>query len=272
MNQQIKNTQFSFDGKKLVVSEDLMPIFSFLMEIEKEINYFMKFNKKLEKIKSGYKEILNFAEFLSKKVVENKIDFEYNLPKNILGTIDEFAPYFPLRSQIIILFANIEVLLCLSIAYNNENSDKKFVINNAMNSAAVNNFLNDYFLTEKNLWYKENKKRASKIKSEDFRRLRNSLTHFFSLDKKITLTPDLLKYKSLEMEKIIEKSGKCPPVSLSPEDIFEMIRGASKIMMEEWNNDYVTNPVAFQNKINAVKSIIKKNGAMIIQNKDFKIK
>lgn len=271
MKDQLTKTQFSFDGKKIVVSQDLFPVFAFLMEIEKEINNIMEFNKKLDKIKSGYTEVLNFAEFLSKKIIDNKIDFEYKLPKDVLEAIDEFAPYFPLRSQIIVLFANIEVLLCLSIAYDNKISDKKAIIGKAMNPVVVNNFLNEYFLTEKNHWYKENKNRAKKIESEDFRKLRNSLTHFFSLDKRITLTPHVLKEKSIKLEEAIEKTGKSAPLSISPEDIFEMIRFASRIMMEKWNKEQLTNVVIFQDKINAVKEVVKENGAIILQEKDLKI-
>lgn len=46
-----QSTHFIFDGEKVVISPDLHSIVSFLQEIEKEIESFLNFDKKLELIR-----------------------------------------------------------------------------------------------------------------------------------------------------------------------------------------------------------------------------
>ncbi len=68
------STHLVFDGKKIIISPDLTDIFSFLIEIEKEVECLLEFEKKLKNIRFSYMEILNFAQFLENKLKENNID------------------------------------------------------------------------------------------------------------------------------------------------------------------------------------------------------
>lgn len=51
-----QSTHFIFDGEKVVISPDLHSVVSFLQEIEKEIERFLNFDKKLESIRTTFRD------------------------------------------------------------------------------------------------------------------------------------------------------------------------------------------------------------------------
>jgi len=65
-----KSTHFIFDGEKVVISPDLYQVVSFLQEIEKEIESFLNFDKKLESIRKQHAETLKLVEVLAQKLKE----------------------------------------------------------------------------------------------------------------------------------------------------------------------------------------------------------
>src|SRR3989344_3476314 len=104
-----ESTHLIFDGKKMVISPDIMPVFSFLIEIEKEIESFLGFNKKLDDIKDSHLEMINFVQFLSNKLKENNVDFQYKFKEHPEKFADKLDFHVPLRSQVIVLFASLDV-------------------------------------------------------------------------------------------------------------------------------------------------------------------
>ena len=58
---------------------------------------------------------------------------------------------------------------------------------------------------------------------------------------------------------------------MSPEDLYEIIKGATQMMIEKWSNDCITKPDEFREKISFVKEIVENDGAMTIKNKEIKI-
>lgn len=266
-----EDTHLVFDGKNIFISPDLVPIFEFLMDIEKEVESLLGFDKKLRSIRLQYAETIALVQHLAKKLKDNGIDFEFNLTEKPETIADKLKLYLPLRSQMIVLFSNLEVLFCLSIAYQNKTDNDKEIRDAAKDSKVVRKFINSYCLTEKNEWFKKNKGIISGISAKKLRGLRNSLTHFFSVSPSISIVPAVLDEKARKLEKIFKENGFQKPVFISPEDLYEMTKGAGRLAIEEWNDDSRRNQTEFKEGILAIKSVIEKNGAAIIKDSDLRL-
>ncbi len=261
-----------FDNRKIFISPELSGMFTFLIEIDKEVNSLLNFEKKLEVIRSGYSEMIDFVQFLVDKLKDADIDHKYTFKNDPIVVTDELNGFhLPLRSQMIVLFAYIEVLICLHIAYINSTDIDSKIMEYAMNSEVVKKFLNMYFLTEKNPYFKKHKKRFSQISAKQIRNLRNSLTHFFSVGKNISIMPDELSKKARRLEKALKRAGKQDSFFISQNDLFELVKGAGMIMIEGWSNDSRNDSAAFKKKIAAVQSVIEKNGAHVVFDKQLNV-
>jgi len=267
MSSENKSTHIVFDGNEIRVSSDLVIVFKFLMEIEKEIESFLGFEKKLNSVRKQCLEILKSTQFLAKKLKDNNIDFKFTLSEKPETIVNKLKLHLPIRSQMIVLFANLEVIFCLNISYQNKTDDDKKVRDLARNNKVVKKFLNNYFLIDKNKYYKQNKKRFSKISAQQIRDFRNSLTHFFSLSNNISIIPSVLDNKARKLEKMLKEQRQNNSIFISPEDLYELIKNAGILMIKEWNNDFLNNPQEFKRKILSVQSVIKKNGAVIVLDK-----
>jgi len=244
-----KSTHLLFDGKKIVVSPDIVPIFKFLMEIEKEIESFFGFNKKLDGIKESHLEMINFVSFLSNKLKENNIDFNYNFKEHSEKIAEKLDFYIPLRSQVIVLFASLDVLFNLHIAYKNETTERDKLRELTMDCNNTKRFLNEFILNEKNQYYKKNKTRLSKIDSNKLRDLRNSLTHLFSIGHGgLSLAPSLLDEKARKIENILKQNKQGNVVFISPDDLYGLIKDANMLRIKKWSEDFQTNPDNFKEK------------------------
>jgi len=265
-----KNTHLIFDGKKIIISPDLGIVFSFLMEIEKEVESLLGIEKKLNSIRKQHQKTLSLVSYLAKKIKENNIEIKFNLSEKPESIATKLELHVPIRSQIIVLFSNLETLFCLNIAYQEQTDDDEKIRKFAMKPKIVKKFLNSYCLTNKNEYYKKYKKRFSKISAKQLRSFRNSLIHFFSLGTEIGIISAALDDKARRLEKILEKNGK-KSIFISPEDLYEIIKKAGKLMLEEWNSDSSSNEQKFKKKIIAVKSVIEKNGAVIVDDEQLDI-
>jgi len=203
-----ESTHFIFDGEKVLISPDLHPVLIFLQGIEKEIESLLGFDQKLGSIRKQYLETIEFVQFLSKKLKDNSIDFKYTLSEHPETIAQKLKNDPPTRAEMIVLFANLETLLCLNIAYENKTSNKKEIIRKAMDPDTVRTFLDRFFLTSENVWGKKNHERLDKISSDDLRKLRNALTHFFSTDKGIAIAHSALDEKSRKLEKATDFKAK----------------------------------------------------------------
>ncbi|NCF75478.1 MAG: hypothetical protein GWO87_03265 [Xanthomonadaceae bacterium] len=266
-----KSTHIVFDGKKIIVSPDIVIVFEFLIEIEKEIESLLGFEKKLDSIKKQYLELLNLTIFLSKELKDNNIDSDFTFSENPATIADKLKLHLPVCSQMIVLFANLEVLFCLNISYQKETDNDKEIINFAMTDKIVKEFLNSYFLVDKNKYYKQNEKRFSKISAQQIRYLRNYLAHFFSVGSDISITPSVLNNKARKLEKIFKEQKQNNSIFISPEDLYELIKEATILMIKEWNNDFVNDQQKFKRRILLVQSVVKKNAAVIIPSKNLNL-
>jgi hypothetical protein len=269
---QNESTHFIFDGEKVVISPNIAPVVNFLMEIEKEVQGVLGFNKKLEGIKENYLEMTDFVLFLSERLKENNIDFEYRFkedPENIAKKL-EFN--FTIRSQMIVLFASLEVLFALHVAYEKETCDKDTLVGLMTDKNHVKNFLNELLLTEENDYYKKYKARLCKVDSTKLRDLRNSLMHFFSIGHSgLSISPALLDQKTRKFENILKANKKGHVVFISENDLFELIRHANLLQFRKWSNDFINNPEDFKRKIHFVIDLVKKEGAVILKNNNLDI-
>jgi len=265
-----KSTHFIFDGDKVVISPDLHSVIIFLQEIEKEIESFLNFDKKLESIRKQYLETVKLIEVLAGKLKENSIDFQFTFSEPPATIAEKLKIDRPIRSEMIVLFANLETLFCLNIAYENKISDEKEIIKNAMNQDNVKDFLERFCLSQENEWCQKNPERLKHIVADDLRKLRNSLTHFFSVAN-LSVSFAALDEKSRELEKATNFKAKF----ISPEDLYEIIKGSAKLMIKKWSEDCKSdlekNSNEFKEKILSVKTVVDSYGVMIIRNKQINI-
>jgi len=269
-----KSTYLLFGENKAIISPDIVPVFTFLIEIEKEIESILGFQKKLDEIRNQYLDTINFIQFLSKKLKENDIDFEYRLKERPELIAEKLIFHLPLRSQMIVLFASMEVLYFLHIAYEKEidDDDDKMKEVAMKDKDFLKKFINHFLLSEENDYYKNNKSRLSKIDSKKIRELRNSLTHFFSLSSYgLSVIPKVLDEKARKLEALLKKNKHGNIVFISPEDLHELIKYANHLRMKKWSDDFQNNPTDFRRKMLFVINVVKKHGAIIVYDKDLNI-
>jgi len=266
-----QSTHFISDGEKVVISPDLVPAISFLQEIEKEVESLLGIEKKLGSIRKHYKEMLEFVGVLSKKLKENSIDFRFTFSENPINIADKLNFVRPVRSEMIVLFANLEVLFCLNMAYENKISDEQGIRKLAMNENTIKSFLKKFCLSENNEWGKTNTERLKYITADDMRRLRNSLTHFFSVGKAFGVSYPGLETKARKLEKATKFKARL----ISPDDLYQIIKGAARLMIEKWSKDcnkcIAQNSNDFKERILCVREIVNRSGAIIIKNSQINI-
>lgn len=267
-NLNTKSTHLVFDGQKIIISPDIQHVFIFLMEIEKEIESILGFNEKLNSIKESYLEMIKIVQFLSNKLIENKIDFNYDLSEPQDKIVEKLKFHIPLRSEMIVLFASLDVLFNLHTAYKNETFDQDVLRKLTMDNDNTKKFLNEFILNLENTYYKNNIKRLSKIDSTKLRNLRNSLTHFFSIGHGgLSLAPSLIKERSREFEEILKQNKKGNVVFISEDDLFNLIKQANILRLKKWSDDYLNNPGNFKKKMRFVIDLVHNEAAFIVKNK-----
>lgn len=253
------------------ISSDLTPVIKFMQAIEEEIETMTSMPDKFESVQGYYLDLLNYIKYLGDKLKKNSIEDTFEPEKDLTKINGSLDYEQPVRAQFIIIFAYLETLFCLIVAYQDEISKKSKLINQTNDRTRIKKLINRYCLNADNEWVKDNKKRANNISANDIRDLRNSLTHFFSLSKSLGVTSSYLEEQSRRLE---EKANNSFSI-LSPKDLREMVRGAGKIMILEWNNDcrnsLENGDNKFNQKISCVKSIVQRHGAMIVKNEDINL-
>lgn len=257
-------THFVFIEGKVFTSENLVDMLPFLMGVEKEVNTILSFGDKLNDIRSLYISLLDSI----RELVEDSSK-SYKL-KNFLEINDKYVQALsfdkPVRSEMIVLFAHLEVQFCLWVSYKYGLSNKEDIKNKvSRDDEELKNFIKDFCLSKDNKWVVDNKKRAGRISHKQLRGLRNSLTHFFSVDKSLAITFDSNHPDNEELEKKLGHKTKF----ISPKDLFEIIRGVGKIMMSRWSDDSLKSlenrDTSFEKKIFCVKNLIKEQGSIFIK-------
>lgn len=263
-----EKSNITFDKRGVGISDDLIPTFSFLMEIEKEISSFFYFNQKLDGIKKQYLEMTELVLVLSDVIKDNHLDFSFTFSESPDTIAEKFNFHIPTRSQVIVLFASLEVLYFLHIAYTKETSDDDTLRDIAMKDKKfLKKFMNEFLLSNENEFYKLNKKRLSKLSSSKLRDLRNSLTHFFSVSKGISIAPSELNEdaRNLEREAKNKKIGEF--IIVSPHDLLNLIKYAHILLLKKWSSDCTQDNSDFKRKISFVSEIVKRNAPVIAYKK-----
>lgn len=266
-----KSTHFIFDGEKVLISPDLFPTINFLMEIEKEVKTILEFEKNLESIRKQYRETLGFIELLAEKLKENSINFEFTFVEHPSTIADKLKITRPIRSEAIVIFSNLEVLLRLNFAYDNKISDGDQIRKLSLDQKTWEYFYNNFCLNQNNEWAKNNQERCKYITAMDLRYLRNSVTHFFSLDKGLGLSYAIFDEKSRRLEEATNFKAKF----ITPEDLYGIVKGTARLMIEKWSKDcedsFRKNSNEFKERILCVNELIKNSGAVIVKSENINI-
>lgn len=255
------------DKNKIYVSKEILPVFKFLEEIEKEIESILFFDRKMESIRKYYREMIELVRALSLKIPKSKNNFKFNLSEKPETIVEKFKIDYPTRSKVIALFAYLETLMRLNFAYDNKISDEVKIRELSLEQKTWKSFYKDFCLSTENEWVNDNKERAKDITAVDLRYLRNSLTHFFSLDKKLQIIDDILSCKARKLEGM-EGLKKLKVRFISPEDLYEMIKGAGRLMLIKWSNDCnsdLMNDFEFNEKISSVINLVECSGAILMK-------
>lgn len=258
-------THMLLKNDKLLISPNLVDIFEFLIEIEKEVQTMLNFTDKQEQIRLQSMEVFDFVVFLAKKLEDNNIDFgEFKMKYDISKFADNFWDHPPTRSQFIILFAYLETCFSLESAYKYEKDDEDSIRKILMATDNSKKFINNFLLTEKNDFYKKNK-RFKQVSAKQIRSLRNTLSHFYSTSWNISINPEGLSKKSRKIEGYFKQEGRRDIFFISPNELFELISKWNKLLLEKWSNDYKEDSEKFEMKIKYVKSIIGKFWAKLMK-------
>lgn len=253
-----ENTHIVIDGKNIIISPNLSEISQFIIAIEKEIETILEIEDRLKKIRKQAKEIVGITAVLAKN---NSSDFKYQLSEHPSTLADKLKFQRPVRSECIVLFAYLETLRCLHTAYK-EKIDDEEKLRDASDSS-IENFMKDFCLCSENEWVKQNSRRRGKIDAVNLRKLRNSLTHFFSVSS-IGIVMDYNE-KYLKLEK--QTNGKARFMSIL--DLYKIIRGAAHLLLKMWDNDCRTSfnksDDNFKEAIHCVNNLVKKYGAKMIR-------
>lgn len=268
----IIGSHFYFKDNNAYVSKDLTQTITFLMGIESEIKTVLGFKDKVKELYNYYRDLLECTAEMARLLKENNIKFEYKFKNKPEAIIEKTRLEIPIRSQLIILFASLEVLYFLNLAYKNETVDDNTLRNLAMDSKNLKKFLNSFLLTEKNEFYKKEIKRFSKIHSKMLRELRNSLTHFFSINGgELFIVQDHDSEKATKLEALFKKNKMGEIISMSPGDLETLVEGAHKVIFKIWDEDFRMDPQKFQRKIQFVIELVKLKGAYMVKEDDINI-
>jgi len=258
-----------FDGEKIVISPDLHLIIDFLQKIEEEIDSLLNFERKLDSIRSQCVEWLKLIESLLKKIQQHSIKFSYSPSEDPSTLVEKLKIIRPIRVEMIAIFAKLEVLFCFYLAYKYKTSKKEELIKLATkNKKECKKFLEKFCLSSQNEWVKKNHERAKKLKWTNLRNLRNSLTHFYAVDSRLSVIHPRLSKKARKLERLLNYKS----LFISPEDLWEIVKSAGISMIKEWSQDFQRDKAEFQERIKHVKKIVKESAPVIIKNKDLKIR
>jgi len=249
-----KNLYLNFTGEKFYISRELKDLVDFLQSIEQECEILLGYENRLESIRKQISRLLHLS------ISKESVTF-YETLKIIR----------PIRSEMIVLFAYLETLIRLNFAYENKIHDGEKIRILTLKKSVWQSFYNNFCLSSDNFWVKKNLERAKYITAQDLRYLRNALTHFFSVDKGLGLSHAILDEKSRKLEKQTNYKLKF----ISPEDLFEIIKGAAFLMIKKWiddcNENLKNNSEDFNERITAVINLIEESASKIMKNEEIKI-
>lgn len=264
-----ESTHIYFDGSQILISPDISPVFRFLIEIQTEIDHILKFNEQLQEAGRDYKDLLKLIQFLTGMLREHNIEYEYRFERDPKLIADALKPIFPIRAQMIVLFASLEVLFTLHMAYELHTSDTNDLRQATLDVQNTKEFINNFILTKENSYYRENSDRLKKIDSRKFRELRNSLTHFFSVGPGgLSISPDVFTKSSRKLEADLERNKHGHIVFFSEADLYGLIKAANFLRLKKWSNDFMADSALFKSSMTHVKELVAREAAVIVHKQE----
>ncbi len=253
------STHILFDeiNWNIILSPNLIPIFEFLMNIEKDIEFQLKQEERIGIIEEELNKLLWYTWDIAKKAEENGIELP---PPNDIN-FDLLISQFEYRKPAIIwemlsLFAFLETMYCLYIAYTFEISDKDKILELTLNTKEKEKFIAKFLLSTENWYFKKNSKFLWRITPKRIRNFRNSLVHFYSVSEWIGIVH---KSNSKNARKIEEKLKWSLTVFISSADLQSLLNETAKLLLKNWSNDYLSYSDLFKTKIEFVNKIVKEN-------------
>ncbi len=256
---------FRYDDKKIEISKELRRVFTFLMDVEKETKAVLTVEEQGKQFFEYYKDLLNCASQMAHLLKTNNIKYDYHFIKDPEFLVKVPIIKISILSQLIIIFAALEVAYFFYLAYTLEISDNNLLRKEAMNDKNLKKFLNSFILNEGNQFYKDNKEKFKHITSTELRVLRNSLTHFFSIGSdKFIIVEDSQSEKVKNFETLLKKKGMSNTCAFSPNDLTKLLESAHIKMFKIWDSDNKSNPENFRRKIAFVEELVKSNAPTMI--------
>ena len=264
-----KDETFLFQSdKKITISSDLSDVFRFLSSINDEVDILMKFEDKMQRMINFNKETLRIAEELLRKSPEKSVKTNFPETPDSMKELLNFTEH-P-SSLGVVLFAYAETLRCLFTAYTNKVTNDTSL--RSCGDKDIEIFFKEFLLSPDNEWSKNHKARSSRISPVSLQKLRNSLTHFFSVggsksgskSSGITLVS---KYSKHDEE--LEKRMKFSTQIISPEDLRDMVYGATKLLFIRWDKDCRDfhsgkKENDFKQRMQCVRDVVHKYAAILV--------
>jgi len=274
MSNDTESTHFVFDGQSMQISPNIRKIFDFLMEIEKESDAIFGVEKQLAELRDYYRDLLECTSELSRVLKENNIDnWSYDFKKDPRNFTDALEYHLPVRTQMIQLFTQLEVMYFLYLSYSEEIDSEDKLREVAMKEENRKAFLRQFILNDTNSYYKTNIERFKKLDAGKIVRLRNALVHFFSLSSDaIGIHPDRFGEDARKFERHAAEQNHGQLVLMSPLDLSELIKGAYMILFQIWTEDTLHENEKFKRKIKHVHNVVSEFGAVIVYYKGKDVK
>ena len=166
----------------------------------------------------------------------------------------------------------MEVIFCIQNIFQFNLYDNNSIIKSAKNNLLQ--YINLYILNKNNEYYLNEIDRFKGIWKIDIQKLRNSLTHFYSLwwDKIWLLSDQYNIDEIIDLENKVRKQIKGGVyLLLRPIDLFELIKKANIIIFEQWNLSHLDDIDIFYIKIQNVINIVTNNAPILIKSKNLKL-
>lgn len=247
--------------ERLIISPDLQTVFLFLNHIEEEIISQLHIKRQLREMNEKFWTIMRDFVALMKLLEENKIEYTVKSNEKTLSILEDFKTNHNVRIIIIAMFSYLDTIFHLIISYKHQITDETKLMQQTRWQRE--NLAEKYLLSKQNKFYYEQNSRLKDLNGKKIKSIRNFLTHFFSLPEGIILLENWANENRDEIERLLGEQ-KMHSIWFTPEEWFNWIWGAVKIVLEEWTKDSLDNKILFKSKMSAVKAVINKHASVLM--------
>lgn len=256
-------------NSKLIISENMLPVINFIEEIDKEIEDLFYFSDNQSILLDGYKQLIAFSKFSYEELKKRQISTN-KYPLDLVNKVAKVLVQHeqPVRCQMIAIFAYMEALFVIHLAYAKNVSSLISIKKEASDDRNKKRYINLYLLSDENDYYKQHKK-LKRLDSTKLIYLRNILTHFFSVtDQHIVINSESTKTIEDKFYSELKKQKMGGIVNVSPKELLLLVREAGLLMVEKWSEDSKDDNIKFNRNINFVQKVVHQHAAIIISQKE----